>query len=261
MSRRMDIFLGISGKDSCRKVYKRCVSRRAVLGFMTRIAAVFAVLPIDTALGKTFKKRREVRMKLPQPRMEGKVSLETAIRDRRTVRSFSSRAMNLGQVSQILWSAQGITEQGGFKRAAPSAGAQYPMDLFAVIGRDVVEHAAPGLYHYEAETHSTILILEGDHRDELARASLSQFWMAKAPVILVIAAEYRRITGKYGTRGERYAMIEAGHIGQNIFLQSRALGLAAGIVGAFADTEVKRVLHIDEAIAPLLIMPVGYPME
>ncbi|MCU0576943.1 MAG: nitroreductase family protein [Desulfobacterota bacterium] len=85
--------------------------------------------------------------------------------------------------------------------------------------------------------------------------------MAKAPVNLVITAEFRRVTGKYGSRGERYALIEAGHIAKNIFLQARALGLAAGIVGAFTDTEIKRILQVDAAIDPLLIMPVGYPKE
>ena len=237
------------------------ISRRMVLRAMARIAAFFSLMPMGSALGKTFEKRREVRMKLPEPKVDGKVSLEKAIRDRRTVRSFSTRPLSLEQVSQLLWAAQGITEQGGFKRAAPSAGALYPMDVRVLVGRDAVEHAGPGIYHYEAGAHATILLLEGDHRDELARASLSQFWMAKAPVNLVITAEYRRITGKYGERGERYAKIEAGHIAQNIFLQSRAMGLAAGIVGAFTDAEIRHVLHLDAAVDPLLIMPVGYSKD
>ncbi|HWR68328.1 MAG TPA: SagB/ThcOx family dehydrogenase [Desulfomonilia bacterium] len=237
------------------------VTRRTVLQTMARITAVLPLMPIGTALGKALEQCKEGKMNLPEPKVDGKVSVEKAIRDRRTVRSFSPRTLNLEQISQLLWSAQGITEQGGFKRAAPSAGALYPMELFIVVGRGTVEHADPGIYHYEAGTRSTSLILEGDHRDELARASLSQFWMAKAPVNLVITAEFRRITGKYGSRGERYALIEAGHIAQNIFLQARALGLAAGIVGAFTDTEIKRILQVDAAIDPLLIMPVGYPKE
>jgi SagB-type dehydrogenase family enzyme len=102
------------------------------------------------------------------------------------------------------------------------------------------------------------LITEGDLRKDVARSSLSQMWMAKAPINLVITSEYSWIKIKYGSRGERYAMIEAGHIGQNIFLQAEALGLRAGIVGAFHDKNVNRVMKINRSHEPLLIMPVGY---
>ena len=197
-------------------------------------------------------------MNLPKPRTDGNVSVEKAIKDRRTVRSFTSRPLTLEQFSQILWSGQGITQDDGFKRAAPSAGALYPMELYAVVGNDAVAGTGPGIYHYESKTHSLNIVAEGDHRDELAQASLSQLWVAKAPVSVVICAEYPRITGKYGLRGERYAMMESGHIGQNIFLQARALGLDAGIVGAFIDVEVKKALKIPQSQEPLLIIPVGY---
>jgi SagB-type dehydrogenase family enzyme len=165
--------------------------------------------------------------------------------------------MNRKQWAQLLWSAQGITEEGGFKRAAPSAGALYPMDIYSVVGEETIEGVPAGVYHYEVRGHSLRSVTKGDLRVSLARASLSQMWMAKAPLQVVLTAEYERITGKYGERGVRYAMIEAGHIGQNLFLQAEALGLRAGIVGAFVDGEVIRVLGIPETHEPLLIMPIG----
>ena len=82
--------------------------------------------------------------------------------------------------------------------------------------------------------------------------------MASAPVQFVVTAEYSRITVKYGNRGVRYALIEIGHIGQNIFLQCQAVGLAAGIVGAFNDREVVRVLGIEMDHEPVIIFPVGW---
>ena len=94
--------------------------------------------------------------------------------------------------------------------------------------------------------------------ETLAKASLHQVWMADAPVNIVITAEHRRITGKYGDRGVRYAMMEAGNISQNMFLQAEALGLKAGIVGAFDDRTVNKTLKAPKAHEPLLIMPVGY---
>jgi SagB-type dehydrogenase family enzyme len=200
---------------------------------------------------------KEADMKLPQPHTIGQVSLEEAIKRRRTIRSFSSASLTLDQLSQLLWAAQGITEERGFKRAAASGGALYPMDIYAVVGRAAVEGLQPGIYHYEPEGHTISLLLEGDLREYLARASLHQMWMARAPLNLVVTAEYSRITSKYGERGVRYALMEAGHVSQNIFLQAEALGLGAGIVGAFHDDEVIQVMKILQSHEPLLIMPVG----
>lgn len=198
------------------------------------------------------------RMQLPEPMLDGDVSLERTIHKRRTVRSFDRKALTLKHLSQLLWAAQGITETGGFKRAAPSAGALYPMDVYAVVGRDCIEKVDPGVYHYNPADHSLSLVQEGDRRRDVAEASLWQMWMADAPLTLVITAEYSRIMVKYRQRGIRYAMIEAGHIGQNIFLQCQGMGLEAGIVGAFEDEKVVQVMGIKTTHEPLLIMPVGY---
>jgi len=162
--------------------------------------------------------------------------------------------------SQLLWAAQGVTEDSGFKRAAPSAGALYPMDVYAVLGTEGVEEIQAGIYHYVSAEHGLAVVSTGDRRRALAKAALSQMWMAMPPVSMVITAEYGRIAVKYGDRGVRYAMIEAGHIGQNIFLQAEALGLAAGIVGAFDDRQVTRTMGIPDSHEPLLIMPVGYKL-
>jgi len=197
-------------------------------------------------------------MRLPDPQYAEDVSLERAIRGRRTIRSYGGKALSLRQVSQLLWSAQGITEPGGLKRAAPSAGALYPMDIYAVVGAGCVEGLDTGIYHYKPEDHTISPLRQGDIRRDVADACLWQTWMAQAPLNLVITSEYGRITGKYGQRGIRYAMIEAGHIGQNIFLQAQALGLAAGIVGAFDDEKLIRVIGITKTHEPLLVMPVGY---
>jgi SagB-type dehydrogenase family enzyme len=197
-------------------------------------------------------------MRLPDPTLDGDVSLERAINTRRTVRSFDRKRLTLKQLSQLLWAAQGITERGEFKRAAPSAGALYPMDVYGVVGGDCIEKLDPGVYRYTPADHALSLIHEGDARRGVAEASLWQMWMAYAPVNLVITAEYSRIMGKYGQRGVRYAMIEAGHIGQNIFLQCQGMGLEAGIVGAFDDGKVIQVMGVKRTHEPLLIMPVGY---
>ena len=197
-------------------------------------------------------------IKLPEPSCQGKVPVEKAIGQRRTMRSFADKSLTLSQLSQILWAAQGITDEKGFVRSAPSAGALYPIDIYAVVGDMAVNGLEAGVYHYDPKHHIIKNVSKGDKRKDVAQASLGQLWMAEAPAIFMITAEYKRITGKYGERGIRYALIEAGHIGQNIFLQSEAFGLGAGIVGAFHD---KKVLISTGALRdhqPLILMPVGY---
>ena len=195
---------------------------------------------------------------LLKPSFDGKVSVEKAIKERRTIRDFKERILSLAHLSQLLWAAQGITDSVTGKRAAPSGGALYPLDIYIVIGENGVEKIEAGVYHYLPTEHSISFISKGDRRKEIASVSLGQRWMAKAPILFIITAEYRRITGKYGERGIRYALIEAGHVGQNLFLQAEAMGLGAGIVGAFNDLEVSKVAGLPPKHEPLLIMPVGY---
>jgi SagB-type dehydrogenase family enzyme len=239
------------------------LGRREMLGRLVDWLMAFSftsLFPTRKARAETLRHtiHRGETMTLPPPRTQGRMSLESTIKKRRTVRSFSSAPLTLDQVSQLLWAAQGITEEMGFKRAAPSAGALYPMDLYAVVGTGGVEELSAGIYHYGPRDHVLSLVSEGDLRNGVAKAALSQMWIARPPLDLVITAEYARAAVKYGSRAERYAMIEAGHIGQNIFLQAEALGLGAGIVGAFHDEDLIRVMGIPKDHAPLLIMPVGY---
>jgi len=203
-------------------------------------------------------KIKEAAVRLPQPDVIGQVTVEKTIKSRRTIRSFASRRITLNAFSQILWAAQGIIEPGGFRRSVPSGGALYPIDVYALVGENGVDEIESGVYRYEPGTHEITLVKEGDLRRGLAKAALGQMWMAGAPVDLIITAEYSRSSSKYGERGVRYSMIEAGHVGQNVFLQAEALGLGAGIVGAFNDREVIWVAKLGQGHEPLLIMPVGH---
>lgn len=194
---------------------------------------------------------------LPKPSFTGKKSVEEAIKARRTVRHFKAKALNLEQLSQILWAAYGVTANG-FYKSVPSAGALYPLDIWVAAGKNGVEGLEAGIYHYIPKAHRLTQVKAGELRDDIARASLYQSWMAEAPVILIITGEYERCTRKYGERGIPYTYIEAGHAGQNIFLQAEALGLGTGIVGAFHNDVVQKVLGIGKVYDPILIMPVGY---
>ena len=236
-------------------------TRRTMLIWLFNAAALLGLPPthvLRRIAAPVHGAEQEAIMKLPPPRTAGTVSVEQAVHQRRTVRSFSAHPLTLDALSQLLWAAQGITGSRGFKRAAPSAGALYPMDVYAVAGEAGIDSVGAGVYRYAPEGHALSLVARGDLRKAVAEAALSQMWMARAPLSIVITAEYERSRVKYGNRSVRYAMIEAGHIGQNLFLQAEALDLKAGIVGAFHDQELMRVMEIPRAHEPLLIMPVGY---
>jgi len=200
-------------------------------------------------------------LSLPSPSRKGTVSVEEALSSRRTHRSFQSRALTLKHFSQMLWAAYGVTAvtPGHQLKTAPSAGATYPIDIYAVVGEGGVESVAPGVYHYRPESHSVRPVSSGDLRTDVAAACLRQMWMAPAPLFIVITGDYARCSAKYGPRGIIYTQIEAGHVGQNVFLQAEALFLKAGIVGAFEKEDLGKALHIPAAHEPLLVMPVGYP--
>ncbi|MEM2123714.1 MAG: SagB/ThcOx family dehydrogenase [Methanolinea sp.] len=193
---------------------------------------------------------------LPPPVKGGSLSLEEAIAKRRSQRSFSARPLALSDVSQLLWAAQGITGERGF-RSVPSAGALYPLEVLLVAGS--VEGLRPGVYRYVPATHSLRVEREVDIRQDLQSAAVNQPAVGQAPATIAIAAVPSRTTAKYEERGTRYVHMEAGHAGQNVYLQAEALGLGTVAIGAFSDERVAALLDLGEGEVPLYLMPVGHP--
>ena len=191
---------------------------------------------------------------LPEPVQDGELSLEEALWARRSVRTYAPSSVSLAQLGQLLWAAQGVTHPRGL-RTAPSAGALYPLELYAVVER--VEGLAPGLYRYAPGKHGLQLVRQGSFGSALADASLGQSWVREAAVNLVFAAAFERTTGHYGHRGRQYVYIEVGHAAQNVYLQAPALGLGTVAVGAFDDGEVRQLLGLEAGQEPVYIMSVG----
>jgi SagB-type dehydrogenase family enzyme len=193
-------------------------------------------------------------VKLPSPHDESSISIEEALRKRRSQREYRQAPLSLEQVGQLLWAAQGITHGRGF-RTAPSAGALYPLETYLVAGE--VVNLPSGVYRYLPHKHELAPVLSGDVRKQLCSASLHQEPVCAAPAAIVFSAEFTRSTGKYGRRGIRYAHMEAGTAAQNISLQAVSLEIGTVVIGAFEDEQVRDVLSMPETEDPLLIMPVG----
>lgn len=199
--------------------------------------------------------KHDPKIELPAPAHTGQVSVEEALWGRMSVREYRNEALDLHQVGQLCWAAQGISGAAGH-HTAPSAGGLFPLEVYVVAGN--VEELEQGVYHYMPESHSLVRVAEGDVRSELASAALDQSWIENAPAILVIAAVYERTSEKYGERTLRYVNMEVGAASQNVYLQAESLGLGTVFVGAFYELRVQSAMELAGEITPLCLMPVGY---
>lgn len=212
------------------------------------------VLLLTTLLATTAAAQETI--ELPQPQIRGSVSLEEALQARRSVRRYSAEPLELKEIAQLAWSAQGITRKNRF-RTAPSAGALYPLELYLLAGK--VKGLGPGLYHYLPKQHALEKIASSDIRTELAGAAYNQKALNRAAAVFVITAVMKRTEWKYRGRAERYVYIEAGHAGQNLLLQATSLGLGSVIIGAFFDDTVRDLLGLPDTYQPISLLPVGRP--
>ena len=233
---------------------KEVLSKTIITSLITLLILITSLLlPSKRCEAMSSIKSPEI-VELPAPRHDSNFSVERALLERRSVRSYSKNPLTLNEISQILWASQGITRKGVY-RTAPSAGALYPLEAYIVVGN--VTDLAAGVYNYKPHEHKLVRSIDGDKRADLCQAALSQSPVKNAPAVLVICAVYERTTGKYGERGIRYVLMEAGHAAQNICLQAVSLDLKSVVIGAFSDREVKRITNCKPNEHPLYIIPIG----
>jgi SagB-type dehydrogenase family enzyme len=180
--------------------------------------------------------------KAPSPLSEDYLSL---LMQRRSRRSFSRRSLSRQELSALLWASQGVTEsiQGILLRTAPSAGALHPLETYCVLER--VEELPRGVYHLNVRDFTLELLREGSFGSEIGSAALGQTFMGEAAAVVGWSAVLRRNMAKYGHRGLRYIMMDAGHACQNLLLAAEGLGLNGCPVAAFLDDEMNRVFDLD----------------
>lgn len=193
---------------------------------------------------------------LPAPSLAGPLAFEQALQRRRSRRGFRNEALALADAAQLLWAAQGRTDDQGH-RTAPSAGALYPLELTLVAGR--VDGLAAGAYRYLPDEHALRRAREGDWRAAVAACTRGQAWVAEAPALVVIATASQRTRQRYGERADRFVALEAGGAAQNVYLQAAARGWATVLVGAFDEPRLREAVGLDGEREPLVLMPIGRP--
>ncbi len=198
-----------------------------------------------------------------------RADLWECITRRRSIRAFGRRGLSTHEISVLLWASAGITGAAGqYLRAAPSAGALYPIETYVAV--HAVDGVEPGIYHYRlvgTDDHGRA-IREGGHaleqlrradvRRQMATAALDQDIAADCAAVFIWTAVFARSIWKYRQRAYRYVYLDAGHVAQNLLLAATALGLGACPIAAFYDSEVERLLGMEgEDESPLYMAVVG----
>jgi SagB-type dehydrogenase family enzyme len=193
-------------------------------------------------------KGSEEPFKLPPPRYESEVSIEKALLERRSIRSYKEEPLTLNDLSQILWAAQGITEPKKGLRAAPSPRALYLLQVYVLPGN--VTNLPMGTYRYEPQGHELVKTADGNKKAELFQAA-GQTPIKNAPVALVITGLSEK------TKNPAWIYLEAGHAAENVYLQSVSLKLGTVAMAGFKEEEVRKVLNLPEKERVIYIMPMG----
>jgi SagB-type dehydrogenase family enzyme len=201
------------------------------------------------------------KIQLPKPEKSGAISVQEAMIKISTQRNFIGAKLELSQVAQLLWAANGNLEAdaitGATRKLIPSAGGLYPLEVFLVAGKDKVGDLLPGVYRYIPGEHALKIVSKGDKRAGLAMAAFGQTWLANAPCIILITGVFPKTLVKYGKRGVYYVYMEGGASNQNLYLQAASLGLKTAAVGAFNNKLLHKRAGLPKKVKPILIVAIG----
>ena len=185
--------------------------------------------------------------KINLPQEKPQADFFELILKRRSRHKYRREPVSLSELSVLLQNSCGITdrtEKGISGRAQPSGGGRFPIELYPLVlasGQDV----PAGLYHYDVKHHQLETLWQRVFDREFIESLFTYEWVADAAVVFLMTAVFARTQMKYGDRGYRYILLEAGHIGQNIHLTVEALGLKCCALGGTRDSAIESLLDID----------------
>ncbi len=198
-------------------------------------------------------------MALPKPLVAGRMFLEETIWKRRSTRNYLRRPTTKGNLSQILWAAQGISSGEDGCRVVPSTAALYPLELHVSVRHGGVVGGEPGIYYRRPARHIVTVTHDGDYSAPLQLEAGGQDQAGEAAADMVMTDMAAKLVLRYGERSVQCVPQESGHAAQNVYLQSTALGLGIVVLEAFQEEKVCRLIGRELDEKPLCIMPMGIP--
>ena len=221
---------------------------------MKTYCSILVLIIVSTAImGRANAAPPALVVSLPAPRTDGGVSVERALKERRSNRSPATTPLTMAEIGQLCWAAQGVSDDKGH-RTAPSARATYPLELYLIAHS--VEALPSGLYHYEPARHALALVAIGDRRDDFVHKAVGQEWIKRAPAVFIIVGNAER-TASMKERGPNFMWVEAGLAAQGFFLEATAMGLGSTYVGGFSPSAAHAALSLPPAEQVLGVLPVG----
>jgi len=201
-----------------------------------------------SAMNQELKVPESVIAEVPLPR-PGSSALMDLLAHRHSYREFAQREMPLDHASALLASGYGAIvppRVGGqtpfLRRTVPSAGGLFPLELYLFTQR--VQGLDDGLYHYDVVAHSLHQLRRENLFPTLEPMFYAYPFMKDANAVIAMAAVFLRTQAKYGPRGYRYILLEAGHVAQNICLRAMELGLESLCMGGFLDSALNELLGL-----------------
>jgi SagB-type dehydrogenase family enzyme len=220
--------------------------------FFVLMVTIFFLVTFPAAGEKAFaqdKSASTATIKLPAPKYSSDTSVEKALLERRSVRSYKAEPLTIPEIAQVLWAAQGITEPKKGMRTAPSARGMYLIEVYLIAGS--VTNLPAGIYKYGPQGHELIKIAEGNIKDDLFKVA-GQAQIKSAPVTLLIAGKLAEASGN-----PQWMYLEAGHVSQNVYLQAESLKLGAVTMAGFKTEDVKKALKLPANEQPIYLMCIG----
>lgn len=234
-------------------------AKREVLTLSRAAAQPAAAAPAASASPSAYPASKErtyaTTIQLPAPNTTGGIPLNQAIATRRSRRAYADQPVSLSELSQLLWAGQGITDPETGKRAAPSARESYPMTIFVVVRN--VTGLEPGLYEYLPKTHSLGKMSVSNVSTAMKDAAVQEGAL-QSPVAFLISTSFGNYQAKTKSTTVTATYMEAGHISQNMYLETESLGMSTVTMAGFDSNKVTTALQIDPAETVLYIMPFGH---
>lgn len=175
-----------------------------------------------------------------------KKDVHGCLKHRQSRRNFSDKPLSIYQLSYILWATQGVREAGPSytKRTVPGSGSVHPFETYLILMN--VSGLQQGLYRYLPLSHQLVFMRDhSEFGDRLLPGLMNQEFCQKAAAVFAWAAIPERMSWKYGDRFLKAILLDAGHVGQNFYLSSEALGLAACGIGAYQQDLIDSLLGLD----------------
>ena len=175
------------------------------------------------------------------------VDLRQAIEQRRSLRRYARAPLSAEELSFLLWCTQGVRKVvpgSATFRTVPSAGARHAIETYLLVNN--VQGIPEGLYRFAALKHALAEVKrEQGLADQFTAACLGQPFVKTSAVTFAWTAVVQRMRWRYGERGYRYLLLDAGHICQNLYLAAEAVQCGVCAIAAFADEAVDRLLGFD----------------